>query len=84
MVFALMIRVFYWSKIRAFEICWSLDRNEYEIPLLPVRENLVFDTSYLKLSCDQLITSWYEKFTHNMTHIMQLSTCVETNVSVYY
>lgn len=43
-------------------MCWSLDRNEYKISLLPVLEKLVFDTrSYLKVSCDQVISSWYER-----------------------
>jgi hypothetical protein len=43
--------------IRALKICCILDRNEYEISMLPIPENLIYDTRYyLKLLCDQVIS----------------------------
>jgi len=57
-------------------MCWSLDRNEYEISLLPVLEKLVFDTrSYLKVSCDQVISSWYERENYNTTRYAIVKVC---------
>jgi hypothetical protein len=38
--------------------------------------------SYLKLSCDQVISSCCKRVNYNTTHIVQLSRYVETNVSV--